>query len=86
MVLFMLGVDSTCFERRRDLLDRCELFNDCSVWVLNTKGTAKVLTESAVVDEIVVLILVADIFLTLEESAEPAQNDIRRLGFVIPFL
>ena len=76
MVLLMLGFDSTYFEQRRDLLDGCEFFNDCSVWVLNTKGTAKVLTESAVVDEIVVLILVADIFLALEESAEPAQNDI----------
>jgi hypothetical protein len=65
-------------EWRRDLHNRRELLNDCSVRVLDTQCTAEVLAESAVVDEIVVLILVADIFafLALEQSAEPAQNDI----------
>jgi hypothetical protein len=81
-----VNFDFICLEWRRDLHDRCELFNDCSVWVFDTKGTAKVLTKRAVVDEIVVLILLADILLAFEESAEPAQNDVGWLRFVVPFL
>jgi hypothetical protein len=67
---------STCYEWQDDLRDRCKLLHHGCVRVFDTKNIAEVLSESAVVDEIVVLILEANIFLALEESAEPAQNDI----------
>jgi len=69
--------NTTSYEWQDDLRDRCKLLHHSSVRVFDTKNIAEVLPESAVVDEIVVVILEANIFLTLEESAEPAQNDIR---------
>lgn len=77
-----------------DLHNGSEFFNNGTVRVADTKVLAKVLAECAVGNEVVVLILVADILLAfllafllaLEQSAEPVEDTIGRLRLIVPLL
>ena len=63
-----------------DLHNGSEFFHHSAVWVADTKGLAGVLAECAVVHEVVVLILIADVLLafllTFDNSAEPVKKAI----------
>ena len=61
-----------------DLHNWSEFFHNCTVGVADTKDLTEVLAECAVVHEVVVLILVANVLLTFslafENSAEPVEK------------
>jgi len=73
-----------------NLHDGSEFLNNCTVWVADTKGLASVLTKCAVVHEVVVLILVADVLLAFllasEQTAEPIKDAVGRLQLLISLL
>jgi hypothetical protein len=64
----------------KNLHDRSEFFHNGAVGVADTKDLAEVLTECAIVHEVVVLILIADVLLafllTFDNSAEPVKKAI----------
>lgn len=73
-------------DRMPNLHNRGEFFHNGAVGVADTKDLAKVLTECAVVHEVVVLILVAKILLAFEKATEPTEDGIGRLRFIVSLL
>jgi len=73
-----------------DLHNGSKFLRDGAVRIADTKDLTEVLTECAVVHEVVVLILIANVLLAfllaLEHSVEPVKNAIGRLQLIVPLL
>lgn len=69
-----------------DLHNGSKLCHNRTVRIAHTKDLTEVLAECAVVHEVVVLVLVADILLAFEQSTEPTEDAIGRLRLVVSLL
>jgi hypothetical protein len=69
-----------------ELYDRSEFSDDIAAWVADTKNLAEVLPEGAVVQEVIVLIPVADILLAIEQPSKPREDSIWRTGLTVSHL